>query len=279
MRFKHSLVQEYPLLKLDTSTAHSARVWNYLLSGKDNFIADRAAGDEMKQAFPGIVQVARGHRRFLAQAVRYLAADAGVRQFLDIGTGIPTPENAHQIAQRIAPQSRVVYVDYDPLVLVHVRALLTSLPGGRIDYVEADVRDPGTILADAAETLDFTKPTAVIMLGILGEIPDSDGPGSIVAALLDRLPVGSYLALSDATDTNPAFRRAIAGYNATAASPYHLRSPERLASFFTGLEMIPPGLVAPSLWRSGLTDASDRPAAASGRPAEASALCGIGRKA
>lgn len=276
MRSKPSLVNDYPLLKLDTSTAHSARVWNYLLSGKDNFIADRAAGDLLKQMFPGIVQVARGHRRFLAQAVRYLAADAGIRQFLDIGTGIPTAENAHQVAQRIDPQSRVVYVDRDPLVLVHVRALLTSVPGGRIDYVEADVRDPGTILEDAAETLDLSKPTAVIMLGVLGEIPDSDNPGSIVAALLDRLPGGSYLALSDATDTNPAFCQAIAAYNGKAASPYQLRSPDQLAGFFAGLELVPPGLTAPSRWRSGLADATARPA--SGRPAEASALCGIGRK-
>ena len=271
MRPKPSLGEEHPLVRLDTRTAHSARVWNYLLSGKDNFIADRAAGDTLKQMFPGIVQVARGHRRFLAQAVRYLAGQAGIRQFLDIGTGIPTAENAHQIAQQIAPQSRVVYVDYDPLVLVHVRALLSSLPSGRIDYVEADVRDPETILQDAAETLDFSQPTAILMLGILGEIPDSDSPRSIVASLLECLPAGSYLALSDATDTDPAFNRAIAAYNSKSASPYHLRSPHQLTSFFEGLEMVPPGLVAPSQWRTGLTDTT-------GRTEAASALCGIGRK-
>jgi hypothetical protein len=233
--------EEHPLLRLDTRTAYSARVWNYLLSGKDNFIADRAAGDMLKRMFPGIVQVARGHRRFLAQAVRYLAQQEGIRQFLDIGTGIPTAQNAHQIAQRIAPQARVVYVDNDPLVLVHVRALLTSVPDGRIDYVEADLRDPETILQDAAETLDFSEPIALLMLGILGEIPD------FVARLLDALPVGSYLALSDATDTSPAFSQAIAAYNAKAASPYRLRSPRQLAGFFAGLEMVPPGLVAPAM--------------------------------
>jgi hypothetical protein len=271
MRPRPSPDEEDPLLRLDTRTAYSARVWNYLLSGKDNFIADRAAGDMLKQMFPGIVNVARGHRHFLAQAVRYLARQAGIRQFLDIGTGIPTAENAHQIAQQIAPQSRVVYVDHDPLVLVHVRALLTSDPNGRIDYVEADVRDPETILQDAAETLDFDQPTAVLMLGILGEIPDSDSPGSIVATILECLAAGSYLALSDATDTNPLFNQAIAAYNTKAASPYHLRSPQQLAGFFEGLEMVPPGLVPPAQWRSGLTDTS-------GRNERVSVLCGIGRK-
>jgi hypothetical protein len=271
MRPKPSLDEEYPLLRLDTRTACSARVWNYLLDGKDNFIADRAAGDELKQMFPGIVDVARGRRLFLAQAVRYLARQAGIRQFLDVGTGIPTAETAHQIAQQIEPQSRVVYVDIDPLVLVHVRALLTSVPSGRVDYVEADVRHPETILQDAAETLDFSQPAAVLMLGILSEIPDSDSPGSIVARVLECLPAGSYLALSDVTNTNPVFNQAIAVYNGKAASPCHPRSPQQLAGFFEGLEMVPPGLVAPSRWRPGLTDTS-------GGTEEASALCGIGRK-
>jgi hypothetical protein len=257
--------------RLDTSTAHSARVWNYLLGGKDNFAADREIGDTILRLFPGIAHIARLQRRFLARAVRYLAADAGIRQFLDIGTGLPTADNTHQIAQQVAPESRIVYIDNDPLVLVHARALLTSAPGGMTSYIEADVRDTGEILGGAARTLDFGQPVALMMLGIMGQLPDSAGPRPIVATLLDALPAGSYLALSDGTDTSPALNQAIAAYNQNSASSYHLRSPEEIARFFDGLTLVPPGVVATSRWRPD-------PADASAEPREVDAICGVGRK-
>ena len=260
-----------PPPRLDTSTAHSARVWNYLLGGKDNFAADREVGEMILQMFPGIARIARTQRRFLARAVRYLAADAGIRQFLALGTGLPTADNTHQIAQQVAPESRIVYVDNDPLVLVHARALLTSAPGGMTSYLEADVRDTGEILGEAARTLDFGQPIALVMLGIMGQLPDSAGPRPIVTALLDALPPGSYLALSDGTDTSPALNQAIAAYNQNSASSYHLRSPEEIARFFDGLTLVPPGVVTTSRWRPDLADAS-------AEPREVDAICGVGRK-
>jgi hypothetical protein len=162
---------------LDTSVPHSARVWNYWLGGKDNFAADRAAGDRVREVFPAIVDNARAQRAFLGRAVRHLAADRGIRQFLDLGTGLPTADNTHEIAQSVAPEARVVYVDNDPLVLVHARALLASSPEGVTDYVDADVRDTDLILGEARRVLDFDRPVAVIMLGILGNIPDYDDAG------------------------------------------------------------------------------------------------------
>jgi len=256
--------------QLDTTEAHSARVWNYLLGGKDNFAADRATGDLILTLFPGIAHVARVQRRFLARAVRYLA-DAGVMQFLDIGTGLPTANNTHQVAQQVAPRSRIVYVDNDPLVLVHAEALLTSAPDGVTSYIEADVRDPDAILRGAARTLDFSRPVALMMLGIMGQIDDSDEPGSIVAWLLDALPPGSYLALSDGTDTNPELNQAVAVYNQNSASSYHLRSPDRIAGFFAGLDLVPPGVVTTSRWRPDVRDAEEE-------PKEIDAICGVGRK-
>ena len=255
--------------RLDTSAAHSARVWNYLLGGKDNFAADREVGDLILRMFPGIAHVARVQRRFLARAVRYLAGDAGITQFLDIGTGLPIASNTHQIAQQIVPEARIVYVDNDPLV--HARALLTSAPGGMTSYIEADVRDTEEILGEAARTLDFGQPIALMMLGIMGQLPDSAGPRSIVATLLDALPPGSYLALSDGTDTSPALNQAIAAYNQNSASSYHLRSPEEIARFFDGLTLVPPGVVTTSRWRPDLADAS-------AEPREVDAICGVGRK-
>ena len=257
--------------QLDTSEAHSARVWNYLLGGKDNFAADREVGDLILTMFPGIAQIARVQRRFLARAVRYLAAEAGVTQFLDIGTGLPTANNTHQIAQQVAPHARIVYVDNDPLVLVHAEALLTSAPGGVTSYIEADVRDPDAIVREAARTLDFSQPVALMLLGIVGQVDDADEPGSIVAWLLDALPPGSYLALSDGTDTNPELNQAIAVYNQNAASSYHLRNPNRIAGFFAGLDLVPPGVVTTSRWRPDVRDAD-------GEPREIDAICGVGRK-
>ena len=263
---------ETPWPKLDTGTAHSSRVWNYLLGGKDNFAADRAAGDTIVRAFPDVVRIARLQRHFLAGAVRYLASRAGIRQFLDIGTGLPVDENTHGFAQQIAPQSRTVYVDNDAIVLVHARALLRSAPGGAIDYVEADVRDTKEILSQAGRTLDLGQPVAVIMLGILGQIPDTADPGAIVARLLDPLPRGSHLALADGTNTNLGLTEAVATYNQNAANPYHLRSPQQIAGFFGELRLLPPGVVSTSRWRPWRQDIGGGQ-----RPADA--VCGIGRKA
>ena len=256
--------------RLDTSTAHSARVWNYLLGGQDNFAADRETGDMMMQLFPGIIHLAREQRRFLARAVRYLAGEAGIRQFLDIGTGLPAADHTHQIAQQVAPESRTVYVDHDPLVLVHAQALPASAPGGVTRYIEADVRDTGEILEQAARTLDFGRPVALMMLGIVGQVPDSADPGSIVARLLGAVPAGSYLALSDGTDTSPALNQAIEACNQSSASSYYLRSPEQIAAFFDGLTLVPPGVVSTSRWRPGVADAGRE-------PREVDAICGVGR--
>src|ERR1700722_11048398 len=176
--------------EIDSSVPHSARVWNYWLGGKDNYEPDRMVGDQVMAMFPDITKLARADRAFLGRAVRYLAGEAGIRQFLDIGTGLPTADNTHQIAQQMAPESRIVYVDNDPLVLVHARALLTSAPGGMTSYIEADVRDTEEILGEAAHTLDFGQPIALMMLGIMGQLPDSAGPRSIVATLLGALPPG-----------------------------------------------------------------------------------------
>jgi hypothetical protein len=238
------------LSRLDTTIAHSARVWNYLLGGKDNFAADREAGDMVLQMFPGFVRLARLQRRFLVRAVGYLASEAGIRQFLDIGTGLPTADNTHEVAQAAAPQSRVVYVDNDPMVLVHAKALLASAPGGATSYIEADVRDPDPILAEAARTLDLSQPVGLVMLGIMGQLPDSAGPHALLRRYLAALSTGSCLALCDGTDTSPELNEAIAIYNKNSASSYHLRSPEQIGAFFDGLALASPGLVPASLWRS-----------------------------
>ncbi|MGR3868150.1 SAM-dependent methyltransferase [Streptomyces graminifolii] len=267
------MTSEDPLAdRLQLDRPHSARVWNFLLGGKDNYAADREAGEMIVQMFPDIALLARLQRRFLVRAVRYLTEEAGIRQFLDIGTGLPTVDNTHEVAQRIAPESRIVYVDNDPLVLVHAQALLTSTPEGACAYLEADVRDPEQILEVAAKTLDFSRPIALTMLGILGQIPDSDEPEAVVSRFLEALPPGSYLALSDGTDTNAALNQAISVYNANSASSYHLRGPERIEAYFTGLEVIEPGIVPTSQWHPEPVDV--------GRdPSDVDAICGIGRKA
>src|ERR1700733_5037787 len=180
----------------DTNVANQARIYDYLLGGKDNYAADRAAVDAVLKVAPELGFTARANRAFLGRVVRYLAAEAGIRQFLDIGTGIPTSGNTHQVAQAIAPESRVVYVDYDPVVLAHARALLISNDAGATAYIDADARNTGTILSQAAELLDFSQPVAVTMLAVLHVIPDSDDPYAIVAKLMDAVPSGSYLAIS-----------------------------------------------------------------------------------
>src|ERR1700733_12622658 len=175
---------------LDTTVGHSARVHDYWLGGKDNFAADRAAGDAVMEAYPGIVMSVRANRAFLARVVRFLAAEAGIRQFLDIGTGIPAASNTHQVAQSVAPGCRVVYVDYDPVVLLHARALLTSSAAGAVDYLDADLRDPQAILERAARTLDFSRPVAVMLIAVMHLIVDEDDPCRIVDQLKDAVPTG-----------------------------------------------------------------------------------------
>ena len=238
-----------PKATIDTTVPHSARVWNYMLGGKDNYPVDRQAGDMVRQVFPGMVDIARQSRYMLTRVVRYLAGEAGIRQFLDIGTGLPTVDNTHEIAQQMAPESHIVYVDNDPLVLVHAQALLTSTPEGATDYIQADVRDPEFILREAARTLDFDRPTALMLMGIMGLVADYDETRSIVRRLLAALPSGSYLALYDGTDTDPAYVRALSGYNGGGAVPYTPRSPERIERFFDGLELLEPGVVSVPLWR------------------------------
>jgi O-methyltransferase involved in polyketide biosynthesis len=259
--------------EIDTSVPHSARIWNYWLGGKDNYPVDRAAGDQFLAAFPGVVEVARASRQFLTRAVRYLAGEAGIRQFLDIGTGLPTADNTHEVAQRVAPACRVVYVDNDPLVLTHARALLASTPQGVTAYIDADLRDPDKIVQGAAHTLDFNQPVALMLMGILGHVGDYEAR-SIVRRLLDALPSGSYLALDDGTDVvdKAAVEEAQGAYNESGAIPYHPRSPEQIAGFLDGLELVEPGVVSCPRWRPDPADGTG------GLPAEIDAFGGVGRK-
>ena len=234
--------------KIDSTRPSSARVWNYLLDGKDNFAVDRELGEALRSANPGIAGVAQSQRKFLIQVVTLLAGEVGIRQFLDIGTGLPTADNTHEVAQRVAPDSRIVYVDNDPLVLVHARALLTSSAEGATAYVDSNVEDPERILNEAARTLDFSKPVALTMIGILGNVADYAEARSIVERLLDAVPSGSYLAVSDGTSTSAqsveSQRVAKEG-----GHPYNLRTPEEIAGYFEGLELLEPGVVSTSLWR------------------------------
>ncbi len=239
---------------IDTSVPVSARIWNYWMSGKDHYPVDRAAGDQFAAIFPGIFDLARASRYFIARVVRYLVGEMGIRQFLDIGTGLPSHDNTHEVAQRVAPECRVVYVDNDPLVLAHARALLTSNPKGATDYIDADLNDPSAILKTATAKLDFTQPVAIMLMSILGHIgspaEQADHAAlSIVDQLKAALPADGYLALCDATNTVPANNEAIRQYNESGASPYHLRSVQQIGRFFGGLELVDPGFVPIQQWR------------------------------
>jgi hypothetical protein len=238
-----------PTSKIDTTVPHSARIWNYWLGGKDHYPVDRAAGDKYRETYPGIVDTARAVRYFMARTVRYLAAEAGVRQFLDVGTGLPAVDNTHEIAQRVAPESRVVYVDNDPLVLAHARALLSSRPEGACDYVDADMRDPAQILTAAAKTLDFGQPVALLLMGVLGHVSDYAAARAVVDGLLAACPPGSYLALADSVLVGDAHIAAGENYAETGAVPYQLRSPAEIAGFFHGLDLVEPGVVPVPDWR------------------------------
>ncbi len=259
---------------IDTTVPHSARMWNYWLGGKDHYPVDRAAGDEFAAAFPDIVTIARLSRHLLARIVRQLAGEAGIRQFLDVGTGLPTVDNTHDLAQQAAPDSRVVYVDNDPLVLVHARALLTGTPEGVTDYVQADLRDPDAILAAAAKTLDFDRPIALMLMGIAGYLGNDEEPYAIVGRLMDALPSGSYLAMWDGVNvvTGEALEWAQEDFNEGdgAPAPYTLRSREEFSAFFDGLELVEPGVVSIPLWRPDPDPFASLE--------EVDALCGVARK-
>ena len=234
----------------DPRVPSPARMWNYWLGGKDNFTADREAGQRVVEVLPSILVIARLARMFLTDAVGQLARDHGVRQFLDIGTGLPTANNTHDVAQRAAPESRIVYVDYDPVVLTHAQALLTSSPEGKTDYIQADLRDTSTILAGAARTLDFTQPVAVILIAVLHFIGDAEDPYGAVTRLMDAVPSGSYLVMGHAaSDIAPeAAAELTERYNAMSSATITPRNREQVARFYDGLEMVPPGLVPISDW-------------------------------
>jgi S-adenosyl methyltransferase len=256
----------------DTSVANQARIYDYLLGGKDNYAADRAAVDAVLKVAPELGFTARANRAFLGRVVRYLTAQAGIRQFLDIGTGIPTAGNTHQVAQAVAPESRVVYVDYDPVVLAHARALLTSHKAGATEYVDADLRDTDAILGHAARLLDFTKPVAVTLLMVLHVIPDSDDPHALVAKVMDALPSGSYLAVShlgsDLLDeeAKQGFENIV---SRSAQQQYIGRSRDEMLRFFEGTDLVEPGLVRVEEWH---------PDPVAGETGRSALWCALGRK-
>jgi len=247
-------------LPFDTSVAHQARVYDYMLGGMDNYAADRAAAEASIKIWPDIALGAQANRAFLGRAVRYLAGEAGIRQFLDIGTGLPTANNTHEVAQQVAPESRIVYVDNDPIVLTHARALLTSDAQGTTAYIDADLRDTGKILAEARSTLDFSQPVAVMLLAILHFIPDEDNPHGIVAKLMEPMASGSYLVLSHVSSDIEAggLADAVKRYNQASAVQAHLRSREEVTRFFDGLEIIEPGVVPLPRWRPGKVNTEAR---------------------
>jgi hypothetical protein len=255
---------------LDTRVPHSARIWNYWLGGKDNFAVDREVGGRLREVYPAIVDLARSDRGFLRRAVRYLAGEAGIRQFLDIGSGLPAADNTHEVAQLAAPGSRVVYVDSDPMVLLHARVLLASGPGGATDYLEADFRDPEAIVAAASRTLDFAQPVAVMLLGVLGHFADDDEVSSLIGRVMASAAPGSYLVIAHGSSTSEGLLEAARRYRESGAEEYHLRGPEQLAPFFAGMDLVPPGLVPVPQWRPDL-------AAGGGPGGEAYSYCAVGR--
>ncbi|MBE1534856.1 SAM-dependent methyltransferase [Actinomadura algeriensis] len=251
---------------IDTTRPHQARLWNHWLGGKDTYPVDREIGDRIAAVYPEIADVARHSRAFLVRVVHHMIGQ-GVRQFLDVGTGLPAVDNTHEVAQREAPGSRVVYVDNDPLVVAHARALLTGLPKGDCAYIEADVRDPATIVEQAADVLDFTRPVGLLLLGVIGNVPDEDDPRGVVRGLVDALPSGSIVAVNDGTNVlgvdewTPAEATARGEALRLCAEagtvPYHARTPEFIESLLDGLEMIDPGVVSTPLWRPDFPDLDD----------------------
>jgi hypothetical protein len=263
---------EERMSRLNTNVAHSARVWNYWLGGKDNFAVDREVGDQILRFVPDLVNAARADRAFLGRVVRHLVAEEGIRQFLDIGTGLPTADNTHEVAQAAAPECCIVYVDNDPLVLAHARALLVSTPQGVCDYIDADLHDPDEILRQAARTLDFDRPVAIMLLGSLNFIIDTQEAEAIVKRLVNAVPAGSYLVIAHPTAEvhGEAMTLAVQGWNEQGSAQMTLRSRQELIRFFDQVELLEPGVVSCSRWRPEVSDPE---------PAEVSQFCGVGRKA
>ena len=263
---------ESRLPPFDPGVPNPARMWNYWLGGKDNFAADRDLAERVLEVMPSMPLIARAARLFLIDAVHQLATAHGIRQFLDIGTGLPTADNTHDVAQRAAPGSRIVYADHDPVVLTHAQALLTSSPEGATDYLQADLRDTETILKGASRTLDLSRPVAVLLIAILHFIPDADDPYAIVTRLMDAVPSGSYLVMAHgASDIAPEAAAEMARrYNKMSSAPITIRNREQIARFFDGLDLLPPGLVPISQW--GLAGHIDATVGA------LAGYCAIGRK-
>jgi transcriptional regulator with XRE-family HTH domain len=245
---------DVPSVKINTTVPVSARIWNYWLGGKDYYPVDKEAGDQFAQLYPGIFDEARASRYFIARVVRFLAGEAGIRQFLDIGTGLPSHDNTHEIAQQVAPDSKIVYADNDPLVLAHARALLTSSAAGGTDYIDADLNHPEAVLRVAREKLDFTRPVAIMLMGVLAhignpEVDDDRAVQSIMGTLKAALPSGGYLAIYDSSDVDPGLNDALHKYNESGADPYRVRSRDQIARYFDGLELVDPGVVPIQQWR------------------------------
>ncbi len=258
--------------RIRTDQPHTARIWNYWLGGKDNYPVDQQAGDRIRQLHPGIGDYALADRRFLGRAVRRLVGEYGIRQFLDIGTGLPSADNTHEVAQRIAPESRIVYVDNDPIVLAHAEALLTSTPEGRTDYLDEDLRNVETILEHAARTLDLDEPVALMLLGVVIFVEEDEEAYGLVRRLVDALPAGSHLVLSH-TVTRPDMPdvdAAVAFWNEHGTPKLTQRTPEAVTRFFDGLELLPPGVVSCSRWHPETGDGE--------LPAEVAMFGGVGRK-
>jgi O-methyltransferase involved in polyketide biosynthesis len=257
--------------EIDASVPHSARILNYWLGGQDNYAVDRRTGKRMLAMAPDMARSARENRYFLGRAVRYLAGEAGIRQFLDIGTGLPTANNTHEVAQRVAPESRIVYVDNDPLVLVHARALLTSTPEGACDYIDADVNDPETILREAARTLDFSQPVAIMMLAILQFVPGGQAQ-PIIGRLIDAVPSGSYLTIAHPTAEvdGEAMNKVMQFWNKHGSALMTLRTRAEIVRLFDRVKLLDPGVVSCPRWRPE--------PATTGETADVTVFCGIGRK-
>jgi len=255
---------------VDSTVPHSARIWNYWLGGSENFAIDREVGDQLREVYPAIVDLARSDRQFLARAVTWLAREAGIRQFLDIGSGLPAADNTHQVAQRAAPDCRVVYVDNDPLVLAQAQALLAGATEGPVRYVDGDFRTPDAVLAAAAGTLNLCQPVAVLLLGVLGHFGNDDEVAFIIKRLMTAATPGSYLVIAHGSSTSPGLVDAAEQYAASGAELYHLRSPAQLERLFAGLELVPPGVVPVPQWHPDGGSGADA--------AEVFSYCAVGRK-
>jgi hypothetical protein len=265
----HEMDRAAKSARIDTSVPHPARVWDYWLGGKDNYAPDRAVGEEIVKVMPDLPVNARAEREFIGRVVRYLAGECGIDQFLDVGTGIPTADNTHEVAQRVNPKARIVYVDNDPIVLIHARALLVGTVEGVTDYIDADLREPEPIVREAARTLDLSRPVALMLMGVLEFVPDAEQAHASVSTLLDALPSGSYLAIAHSV-RSPSMDDAAAQWNASGATPLTLRTAEQLKVFLEGLDLVEPGVVSLPQWQPD--------AGTSYRDREVFQYGGVGRK-